>query len=246
MTNYPQESVKPYNEDEKKSVQVERMFDNIAPAYDQLNHTLSWGIDKSWRKRAINWLKPFQPQRMMDVATGTGDFAIQACRVLNPKELIGTDISEGMMNVGRQKVKDAGLEGRISFAKEDCTALTFPDNRFDAITVAFGVRNFEDLDKGLREMHRVLDTNGKLVILELSEPDWFPMKQLYALYSKVVIPTLGKLLSKDRSAYTYLPQSIKAFPQGEVMREIILKAGFREANFKRLTLGICTLYTATK
>ena len=246
MTNYPQENIKPYNEEEKKSVQVERMFDNIAPAYDQLNHTLSWGIDKSWRKKAINWLKPFQPQRMMDVATGTGDFAIQACRVLNPKELIGTDISEGMMNVGRQKVKDAGLEGRISFAKEDCTALTFPDNRFDAITVAFGVRNFEDLDKGLREMHRLLDTDGKLVILELSEPDWFPMKQLYALYSKVVIPTLGKLLSKDRSAYTYLPQSIKAFPQGEVMKEIILKAGFREANFKRLTLGICTLYTATK
>ena len=246
MTNYPQESIKPYNEDEKKSVQVERMFDNIAPAYDQLNHTLSWGIDKSWRKKAINWLKPFQPQRMMDVATGTGDFAIQACRVLNPLELIGTDISEGMMNVGRQKVKDAGLEGRISFAKEDCTALTFPDNRFDAITVAFGVRNFEDLDKGLREIHRVLDTNGKLVILELSEPDWFPMKQLYALYSKVVIPTLGKLLSKDRSAYTYLPQSIKAFPQGEVMKEIILKAGFSQANFKRLTLGICTLYTATK
>ena len=235
-----------YNEDEKKSVQVERMFDNIAPAYDQLNHTLSWGIDKSWRKRAINWLKPFQPQRMMDVATGTGDFAIQACRVLNPKELIGTDISEGMMNVGRQKVKDAGLESRISFAKEDCTALTFPDKRFDAITVAFGVRNFEDLDKGLREMHRVLDDNGKLVILELSEPEWFPMKQLYALYSKVVIPTLGKLLSKDRSAYSYLPQSIKAFPQGEVMKEIILKAGFSEANFKRLTLGICTLYTATK
>ena len=116
MTNYPQENIKPYNEEEKKSVQVERMFDNIAPAYDQLNHTLSWGIDKSWRKKAINWLKPFQPQRMMDVATGTGDFAIQACRVLNPKELIGTDISEGMMNVGRQKVKDAGLESRISFA----------------------------------------------------------------------------------------------------------------------------------
>ncbi|MBQ4055481.1 MAG: bifunctional demethylmenaquinone methyltransferase/2-methoxy-6-polyprenyl-1,4-benzoquinol methylase UbiE [Bacteroidaceae bacterium] len=244
--NYPQESIKPYNEEEKKSIQVERMFDNIAPAYDQLNHTLSWGIDKSWRKKAINWLKPFQPQRMMDVATGTGDFAIQACRVLNPKELIGTDISEGMMNVGRQKVKDAGLEGRISFAKEDCTALTFPDKQFDAITVAFGVRNFEDLDKGLREMHRVLDTGGKLVILELSEPDWFPMKQLYALYSKVVIPTLGKLLSKDRSAYTYLPQSIKAFPQGEVMKGIILKAGFSEAQFKRLTLGICTLYTATK
>ena len=164
--NYPQENVKPYNEEEKKSVQVERMFDNIAPAYDQLNHTLSWGIDKSWRKKAINWLKPFHPQPMMDVATGTGDFAIQACRVLNPKELIGTDISEGMMHVGRQKIKDAGLEGRISFAKEDCTALSFPDKRFDAITVAFGVRNFEDLDKGLQEMHRVLDNGGKLGILE--------------------------------------------------------------------------------
>jgi demethylmenaquinone methyltransferase/2-methoxy-6-polyprenyl-1,4-benzoquinol methylase len=246
MTNYPQESVKPYNEEEKKSVQVERMFDNIASSYDQLNHTLSWGIDKSWRKKAIHWLKPFHPQRMMDVATGTGDFAIQACRVLNPKELIGTDISEGMMNVGRQKVKDAGLEGRISFAKEDCTALSFPNNRFDAITVAFGVRNFEDLDKGLQEIHRVLAPTGKLVIIELSEPEWFPMKQLYALYSKIVIPTLGKLFSKDYSAYTYLPQSIKAFPQGEVMKEIILKAGFSEVQFKRLTLGICTLYTATK
>ena len=225
MTNYPQENIKPYNDDEKKSVQVEKMFDNIAPAYDQLNHALSWNIDKSWRRKAINWLKPFHPQRMMDVATGTGDFAIQACRILQPEELIGTD---------------------ISFAKEDCTALTFPDKRFDAITVAFGVRNFEDLDKGLREIHRVLDDNGKLVILELSEPDWFPMKQLYAIYSKVVIPTLGKLLSKDQSAYTYLPQSIKAFPQGEIMTDIIRKAGFSQVNFKRLTLGICTLYLATK
>ena len=159
---------------------------------------------------------------------------------------IGIDVSHWQGNIDFQKVKDAGLEGRISFAKEDCTALSFPDKRFDAITVAFGVRNFEDLDKGLQEMHRVLDNGGKLVILELSEPEWFPMKQLYALYSKVVIPTLGKLLSKDRSAYTYLPQSIKAFPQGEIMKDIILKAGFKEAGFKRLTLGICTLYTATK
>ena len=244
--NYPQEKINPYNSEERKGVQVERMFDNIAPAYDQLNHTLSWGIDRSWRKKAINWLKPFQPQHMMDVATGTGDFAIQACKVLHPQELIGTDISEGMMNVGRKKVKEEGLDDRISFAKEDCTALSFSGQRFDAITVAFGVRNFEDLDKGLKEMHRVLKENGKLVILELSEPDWFPMKQLYALYSKVVIPTLGKLLSKDKSAYTYLPESIKAFPQGKKMKEIILKAGFREAQFKRLTLGICTLYMATK
>lgn len=244
--NYPQENIKPYNADEKKGAQVEKMFDNIAPTYDRLNHALSWNIDRSWRRKAINWLKPFHPRRILDVATGTGDFAIQAYTVLQPDELTGTDISDGMMNVGREKVKAARLEQRIRFAKEDCTALTFPDKRFDAVTVAFGVRNFEDLDKGLSEMYRVLDDNGKLVILELSEPEQFPMKQLYALYSKAVIPTLGKLLSKDRSAYTYLPQSIKAFPQGEVMTGIIRKARFSEVSFKRLTLGICTLYLATK
>ena len=246
MSNYPQENVKPYNKDERKAVQVEKMFDNIAPTYDNLNHVLSMGIDKSWRRKAINCLKPFRPQHMMDVATGTGDFAIQACQVLQPEELIGTDISEGMMNVGREKVKAAGLDKQISFAKEDCTSLTFPDNRFDAITVAFGIRNFENLDQGLKEMHRVLTPGGHLVILELSEPEGFPMKQLYALYSKVVIPTIGKLLSKDRSAYTYLPESIKAFPQGEIMQGIIRKAGFSQVTFKRLTMGICTLYFATK
>ena len=170
---------------------------------------MSWGIDKSWRKKAIRLLKPYHPQRIMDVATGTGDFAIQACQMLQPAELIGTDISEGMMNVGREKVKQLGLDKQISFAKEDCTALSFPDNRFDAITVAFGIRNFEHLDLGLKEMYRVLVPGGHLVILELSEPEHFPMKQGYAVYSKVVIPALGRLLSKDRSAYTYLPESIK-------------------------------------
>ena len=246
MTNYPQENIKPYNDDEKKSVQVEKMFDNIAPAYDQLNHALSWNIDKSWRRKAINWLKPFHPQRMMDVATGTGDFAIQACRILQPEELIGTDISEGMMNVGREKVKQAHLSDKISFAREDCTSLSFADGSFDAVTVAFGIRNFEGLDKGLSEMCRVLKTGGHLVILELSTPDRFPMKQLFTIYSKVVIPLLGKCISKDNSAYTYLPESIRAFPQGEVMQEVIRKAGFSEVHFKRLTFGICTLYVATK
>lgn len=182
----------------------------------------------------------------MDVATGTGDFAIQAYRMLQPEELIGTDISEGMMNIGREKVKQMHLDKQISFAKEDCTTLSFPDNRFDAITVAFGIRNFENLDKGLQEMHRVLVPEGHLVILELSEPEWFPMKQLYSIYSKIVIPNLGKLFSKDNSAYTYLPNSIKAFPQGEAMQGILRKAGFREVKFKRLTLGVCTLYFATK
>lgn len=244
--NYPQENIKPYNADEKKSVQVEKMFDNIAHAYDRLNHTLSLGIDKSWRRKAIAWLKPFHPQRIMDVATGTGDFAIQAYQDLLPEKLIGTDISEGMMNVGKEKVQRNGLTGKIIFAKEDCTSLTFGAESFDAVTVAFGVRNFEDLDKGLSEICRVLTPNGKLVILELSYPEKFPMKQLYAIYSRIVIPTLGKLFSKDNSAYHYLPQSIKAFPQGKVMKNIIGKAGFREVSFKRLTFGICTLYMASK
>lgn len=179
--NYPQEKIKPYSNDGKKSEQVEQMFDNIAPAYDQLNHTLSLGIDRSWRRKAINWLKPFRPQQIMDVATGTGDFAILACHELQPEQLIGTDISEGMMNVGREKVKKEGLSEKISFAREDCTSLSFADNRFDAITVAFGIRNFEDLDKGLSEMYRVLKTGGHLVILELTTPDRFPMKQMFTI-----------------------------------------------------------------
>lgn len=244
--NYPQEYIKPYGKDGKKSEQVEQMFDNIAPAYDQLNHTLSLGIDKSWRRKAIDWLKPYRPQRILDVATGTGDFAILACRELQPEHLVGTDISEGMMNVGREKVKKAGLSGKISFVREDCTSLSFADHSFDAITVAFGIRNFDDLDKGLSEMCRVLKPGGHLVILELTTPERFPMKQLFAVYSRLVIPTLGKLFSKDNSAYKYLPQTIKAFPQGEVMRGVISRAGFGEVRFRRLTFGICTLYTATK
>lgn len=244
--DYPQESIKPYNKEGKKSELVEEMFDNIAPAYDKLNHTLSMGIDRCWRKKAIRTLRPFHPKRMMDVATGTGDFAILACRELQPDSLTGIDISEGMMNVGREKVKQARLSDKITFAREDCTCLSFADGSFDAVTVAFGIRNFEGLDKGLSEMCRVLTPGGHLVILELSTPDRFPMKQLFGIYSKVVIPLIGKCISKDNSAYTYLPQSIRAFPQGEVMQEVIRKAGFSEVRFKRLTFETCTLYTATK
>lgn len=244
--DYPQESIKPYNKEGKKSELVEEMFDNIAPAYDKLNHTLSMGIDRCWRKKAIRTLRPFHPKRMMDVATGTGDFAILACRELQPDSLTGIDISEGMMNVGREKVKQAHLSDKITFAREDCTCLSFADGSFDAVTVAFGIRNFEGLDKGLSEMCRVLTPGGHLVILELSTPDRFPMKQLFGIYSKVVIPLIGKCISKDNSAYTYLPQSIQAFPQGEVMQEVIHKAGFSEVRFKRLTFGTCTLYTAMK
>ena len=246
MSRYPQETIKPYNESENKTKQVEEMFDNIAPTYDHLNHLLSFDIDKFWRRKAIRMLKPFQPQQIMDVATGTGDFAIQAYQILRPKRLLGIDISEGMMNIGREKVKQAHLSEYISFMKEDCMSLSFPDNQFDAITVAFGIRNFEDLDKGLREMYRVLVPEGHLVILELSYPEKFIIKQLYDIYAGLIIPTIGKMLAKDHMAYTYLPQTIKAFPQGEVMKNILHKAGFRKAIFKRLTFGACTLYFATK
>ena len=244
--NYAQENIKPYNQEGEKSVQVEQMFDNIAPTYDKLNHTLSLGIDKRWRRKAIDWLRPFAPKRMMDVATGTGDFAILAAQLLQPNHLIGTDISEGMMNVARSKVNQVGLSDKVSFAREDCTSLSFQDSTFDAVTVAFGIRNFANLDKGLAEMCRVLTPGGHMVILELTTPERFPMKQLFAIYSKLIIPTLGKLLSKDNRAYQYLPQTIEAFPQGEVMRKAILKAGFSSVEIKPLTFGICTLYTATK
>ena len=199
--DYPQEHVKPYGNNGRKAEQVERMFDHIAPAYDRLNHTLSLGIDRRWRKHAIKWLKPFRPQQIMDVATGTGDFAILACRMLKPQQLIGTDISEGMMQIGREKVKEAGLEGSIRFQREDCEALSFPEATFDAVTVAFGIRNFEHLDRGLQEMCRVLRKGGHLVILELSTPSRFPMKQLYQIYSKF-IPLVGCLISHDNNAYT--------------------------------------------
>lgn len=243
---YRQEKIKPYSKDGSKKEQVKQMFDHIAPAYDRLNHLLSLGIDKGWRKKAIATLRPYQPKTMMDVATGTGDFALLAAKELKPHQLIATDISEGMIAIGREKIQMAGMEQIIDFACEDCCHLSFEDNTFDAITVAFGVRNFADLDQGLCEMHRVLRPNGRLVILELTAPDHFPMKQLFTIYSSIIIPTLGKLLSKDNKAYRYLPQTIQAFPQGEVMKGILEKAGFSDVEFKRLTFGICTLYTANK
>ena len=243
---YPQEKVMPYGSEGRKTEQVERMFDHIAPTYDRLNHTLSLGIDRRWRRRAIRWLAPFRPQEVLDVATGTGDFALLACRLLKPRTLTGIDLSEGMMQVGRQKAKDAGLADCIRFRREDCEALSFPDASFDAVTVAFGIRNFEHLDVGLREMCRVLRPGGHLVILELSTPDRFPMRQLFSLYSRVAMPVIGRSISHDNSAYTYLPESIRAFPQGEVMSQSLRRAGFSQVQFRRLTFGLCTLYMATK
>lgn len=243
---YKQEQIKPYEGTGDKGKLVEEMFDNIAPTYDTLNHRLSWDIDKGWRKKAIRRLAPFSPKKMLDIATGTGDFAILAAQMLHPDHLIGADISEGMMEIGRQKVKQLGLENTISFAKEDCLNLSFQDESFDAVTAAFGIRNFQNLDQGLKEMCRVLKKGGHLCIVELTTPVSFPMKQLFSIYSNTVLPMYGKLISKDQSAYSYLNKTIEAFPQGEVMMEVFKKAGFSKAEFKRLTFGICTLYFATK
>ena len=242
---YKQEEIKPYHEGEK-AAQVEAMFDNIAPTYDKLNHRLSWDIDRGWRKQAIKQLAPYKPQTLLDIATGTGDFAILATQMLHPQRLIGADISEGMMTVGRQKVAELGLQDIISFDKEDCLALSYPDNTFDAVTAAFGIRNFADLDCGLKEMCRVLKPGGHLSIVELTTPPHFPMKQLFHIYSHTVLPLYGRLISKDTSAYSYLTKTIEAFPQGERMTDVLHKAGFSLASFQRLTFGICTMYSATK
>ena len=242
---YEQESIKPYNSGEKGK-QVEEMFNNIAPTYDTLNHRLSWDIDKGWRKKAIAQLQPFSPRHILDIATGTGDFAILAARMLTPEKLIGADISEGMMDIGRQKVKRARLEQIISLEKEDCLQLSYPENSFDAVTAAFGIRNFPDLDRGLKEIFRVLKPDGHLSIVELTSPVAFPMKQLFKVYSHTVLPIYGRLVSRDDSAYHYLTATIEAFPQGEQMVGILKKAGFSEARFERLTFGICTMYLATK
>ena len=243
--SYKQEVIKPYGEGEKAQ-QVEEMFDNIAPSYDKLNHRLSWNIDKGWRRKAIRQLAPYKPQTLLDIATGTGDFAILAAEMLHPQKLVGADISEGMMEIGRKKVLEKGLQDIISFDKEDCLHLSYQDETFDAVTAAFGIRNFADLDSGLREMQRVLKKGGHLSIVELTTPVTFPMKQLFRVYSHTVLPVYGRIISKDTSAYSYLTKTIEAFPQGEQMVEILHKAGFSEASFKRLTFGICTMYFATK
>ncbi len=244
--NYEQEKINPYEDGVEKAQQVEQMFNNIAPTYDKLNHRLSWNIDKGWRKKAIRSLKPFEPKVLLDIATGTGDFAILAAQMLHPDKLIGADISEGMMAIGREKVKTAGLQQVISFEKEDCTNLSYPEASFDAVIAAFGIRNFANLDKGLAEMCRVLKPGGHLSIVELTSPVSFPMKQLFHIYSHTVLPIYGRLISKDTSAYSYLTKTIEAFPQGELMVRILKDAGFKQAEFKRLTFGICTMYFATK
>ena len=243
---YKAEKIVPYESTgAPKSAQIERMFDEIAGKYDFLNHTLSMGIDKYWRKKGILALKKQEPQIILDVATGTGDLAMDAYRLLKPEKILGIDISEKMMTIGREKVAKAGLTETIKFEWQNCTSLKLDSNTFDAVIVAFGIRNFEDLDKGLQEIHRVLHPGGMLMILELSSPEYFPMKQAYRLYS-ALIPKIGQWISSSKAAYKYLPESISAFPQNAEMKAILEKNGFSEANYRKLTGGVCSMYLARK
>lgn len=238
--------VKPYQSSgDQKKQQVEQMFDSIASKYDFLNHFLSLGIDKLWRKKAIRILSKYTPTQILDVATGTGDFAIAAMK-LNPEKIVGLDLSEQMLNVGRQKIEKLGLNQKIEFIKGDSEAMPFADNSFDSITVAFGVRNFENLEKGLEEFRRVLKDNGVAIILEFSKPKYFPMKQLYYLYFFGILPVVGRLVSKDQSAYSYLPKSVMAFPDDQKFLDILREIGYRSVDQKRLTFGIATIYIAQK
>jgi len=239
-------AVLPYkNQEVSKKEQVAKMFDNISKRYDFLNHFLSMGIDILWRKQAISQLKADKPKLILDVATGTGDMAIEALK-LNPEKIIGVDISEGMLEVGRKKMIEFGCEDQVELKLGDSEQLMFDDNKFDAVIVAFGVRNFENLEKGLADMCRVLKTGGKLVVLEFSKPTKFPMKQLYGFYFRAILPLIGKIVSSDNSAYTYLPESVSNFPYGDEFLTILEKSGFKETKCKPLTFGISSIYTAIK
>ena len=239
-------AVLPYKDQtDDKTSQVARMFNNISKRYDLLNHLLSLGIDIYWRKQAIKLLKPKQPKLMLDIATGTADFAIEALK-LNPDKVIGVDISEGMLDMGRKKLTRRGLDDRIELQLGDSERLPFEDNKFDAIIVAFGVRNFEHLEQGLADMYRVLKPGGTTVILEFSKPTKFPFKQLYNFYFKNILPLIGKIISQDQSAYTYLPESVQAFPDGNAFLEAMEEVGYNQTQCKTLTFGISSIYVGQK
>lgn len=238
-------NVKPYNQEDSKKEQVASMFNNIAKTYDFLNHFLSLGIDIIWRKKAIKELKTLQPKVILDVATGTGDFAFEALS-LNPDKIIGVDISQGMLDVAREKIIKRKESHRFEVRLGDSEKLLFDDNTFDATIVSFGVRNFENLDKGLKDINRVLKSGGKLVVLEFSNPKKFPIKQLYNFYSFQILPLFGKLFSNDAKAYTYLPESVKAFPDGDDFLLRMKEAGFNSTKCIVLGFGICSIYTGLK
>jgi demethylmenaquinone methyltransferase/2-methoxy-6-polyprenyl-1,4-benzoquinol methylase len=240
------EEVKPYDQSGSKKEQVSKMFDGIAPYYDFLNRLLSLGIDVYWRRRAIRLLKEDAPKVVLDVATGTADVALETARQLQPEKIIGIDIANEMLEIGRTKIDKRGLSTTIELQQGDSENLPFSDNTFDAITVAFGVRNFEHLEKGLEEIHRVLKPGGKLVVLEFSKPRVFPFKQLYNFYFRNILPTVGRLTSKDPRAYSYLYESVQAFPDREQFTDILSKIGFKSNQCISLTLGVCAIYSGGK
>ncbi len=240
------EQVKPYGDSSKsKKEEVAEMFNNISAKYDFLNHFLSLGIDKLWRKKAVKILRSVNPTRILDIATGTGDFALESL-VLKPTQIVGLDISSGMLEHGRVKMKKKGVDHIITMQQGDSEDIPYEDNYFDGLTVGFGVRNFENLEKGLGEMLRVVRPGGKLIILEFSKPKKFPIKQLFAFYSKNIIPILGKSISKDSNAYTYLPESVAAFPEGKNFENILAKVGYKDISSTLVSGGIATIYAGTK
>lgn len=238
--------ITPYSNTHTKKEQVAHMFNNISKTYDFLNHFLSLGIDIVWRKKAIGELLTTKPQKILDVATGTGDFAFESIKILQPQQIIGVDISEGMLEVARKKIADRNLGHVFSVQKGDSEGLHFEDNTFDAITVAFGVRNYENLHNGLADMLRVLKPGGKVVILEFSKPRKFPVKQLYNFYFKNILPFVGKLFSKDKKAYAYLEESVQAFPDGAEFTSLMEKIGYQHTKHQPLTFGISAIYTGVK
>lgn len=238
-------TVTPYNDTRTKKVQVEEMFDNIAPQYDFLNHLLTFGIDIVWRRKAVKSLSIIKPKKILDVASGTGDFAFEALS-LKPDKIVGFDLSEGMMRYGRQKAKEKGVEHIVEFVKGDSEKMPFTDGMFDAVTVGFGVRNFENLEDGLKEIHRVLRTGGRLAIIEASEPNNTIFRAFHSLYFGKIVPMVGKMVSGDGRAYSYLPQSTFVFPNGKAFVEICSRIGFKDVNWQPLTFGACAFYTMTK
>lgn len=237
--------VKPYEAQGSKKQQVEEMFDNISERYDLLNHVLSLNIDKGWRRKVVRMVEAKRPKLILDVATGTADLAI-ALKKAQAEKITGIDISNGMLEVGRKKIAKKGLSQTINLEQADSENLPYPDDTFDAITVAFGVRNFENLEKGLKEMYRVLKPGGHVLVLEFSQPQNFPFKQLYNFYFKNVLPTVGKIISKDSRAYTYLPESVQAFPHGQAFMEILTRCGYKAGARIPLTFGIASIYEGLK
>jgi demethylmenaquinone methyltransferase / 2-methoxy-6-polyprenyl-1,4-benzoquinol methylase len=240
-------TVLPYKNTEKsKKDQVAEMFDNVSVRYDFLNHFLSLGIDYYWRKKALNLLRSEKPKLILDVATGTGDFAIEAVGIVKPEKIVGVDISEGMMKLGREKIKKKNLDHIIELKYGDSENLPFDNNTFDAVTVSFGVRNFENLEKGLKNIYDVIRPGGTCLILEFSKPGSFPIKQLYNFYFKNILPLLGKIISKDRSAYTYLFESVQVFPDGNQFLDIFKSIGFKQTKWVPLAFGITSIYIGKK